>query len=95
MNVIAAFLKKWVPILTPPWLSAVNAHIFFSGFITLVVAIRWPRLLWPFVIVQVIVAGIKEFYIDKHDETTRQTFRMNLTDFATYMAGIALALLLR
>lgn len=38
----------------------------------------------------IVAAGVKEFYIDKHFETG-QTFTKNLTDFAGYLSGIALA----
>jgi hypothetical protein len=40
----------------------------------------------------IVAAGVKEFAIDKHMETS-QTFTKNLTDFAGYMSGIVLAIL--
>jgi hypothetical protein len=46
---------------------------------------------WWVVAAVIVSAGIKEFYIDKHDEVA-QSFRDNLTDFAGYMTGVVAAL---
>lgn len=91
---IQSFLSKWVPVLTPQWLPAFNAHWCFAGFVTFATMFLAPHLLWPCVALQVVIAGVKEFYIDKHFETTKQTFLMNLSDFGGYMFGIVLSLLI-
>src|SRR5690242_5763299 len=92
---IKSFLAKWVPIVTPQWLPAFNAHWCFAYFVIFTVAEKAPRALWPAVAAGVVAAAVKEYYIDKHFETTHQTFGMNTTDFLGYMFGLVLALLLK
>lgn len=94
IKAIDAFFAKWVPIVTPQWLPAFNAHWAWSYFVVFTVAVKRPHWLIATVIVSILVAAFKEFYLDKHYETTKQTFRMNLFDFAGYMFGLVLALLL-
>ena len=93
MSAIVAFLKKWVPVVTPAWLPAANAHWCFAYFVVFTVAVKAHGALWPVVVLGVVLAGVKEFYIDKHFETTPQTFLMNLSDFGGYLFGIVLAII--
>jgi hypothetical protein len=70
----------------PNWI-AFNAHCWFSY----AVAFTFPHLfVW---IPMALVAGVKEFYFDKHFESPPQTFIDNVEDFAGYMTGLGLAIL--
>lgn len=74
-------------IVTPKFI-AFNSHCWFAYAIVFTFWNRWC------VAAALIVAGVKEFYIDKHFEAD-QNFDDNLDDFSGYLAGIMLALLAR
>lgn len=86
MKPILAYVKQfiqWIPSELTGWFS----HFFFG----VSIAMWWPNW-WMFSISQVCFLT-KEFYIDKHFETTPQTFKMNLIDWATYTAGVVVGLI--
>lgn len=70
-------VSNWLP----AWLTGADAHVFFG----MTIALIWPSW-WMFVISQPLFL-LKEFWFDKHYETTPQTFKMNLIDWATYTVG--------
>jgi hypothetical protein len=77
-------------IVTPDFITFM-AHMFCAAFVVLVLALFGynPLKLWVAV---ALIAGFKEFYIDKHFEAD-QTFKDNLLDWLGYMAGATLALI--
>lgn len=77
----------------PSWVTGFDSHWGVVAFLTLFVALKWPHALWPAIAVAEVGFAIKEFYIDKHFETTHQTFMMNLTDFGSYTLGVVSALI--
>ncbi len=83
-NKIAALLKRFIPAI-PSWVTGFNAHWLFGY----ALFVTFPNA-WAFGIATVLF-GVKEFYVDKHFETTPQTFMMNLGDFGSYMLGMVLA----
>lgn len=85
MTAIVAFLKKFIPAI-PNWVTAFNAHWLFGY------ALFYTFPSWYVFGVATVCFGVKEFYVDKHFETTPQTFKMNLGDFGGYMLGMLLAL---
>lgn len=72
-------------IVTPAFI-AFQAHCWFAY--AFVYTLFNPAI----IVAAVVIAGVKEFYIDKHFEEN-QSFRDNLQDFAGYACGIALAIL--
>ena len=66
------------------------AHCFFAAFVVLAVSLFGVE---PLKVAAGVwfIAGVKEFYIDKHFEIA-QTFRDNFTDWSQYVLGTLLAL---
>jgi hypothetical protein len=71
-------------IVTPKFI-AFNAHCWFACSVVFVFPSILTLLLIP------LLAGVKEFYVDKHFEEG-QTFRDNLLDWIGYVTGEILAL---
>lgn len=88
MTGIKTSLSKFIPAI-PSWVTGFNAHWLFGY----ALIITFPSL-WAVAVAETAFA-IKEFYIDKHFETTPQTFVMNLSDFGSYTLGVVLALVAR
>ena len=74
-------------IVTPAFV-AFQAHCWFAYALVFTFFSPWV------VGAAVLAAGVKEFYVDKHDEAN-QSFDDNARDFAGYCVGIALAALAR
>jgi len=76
-----------------PWFIALNAHCWGAAWwvaAIVQVCIRF-RLPWHWIVpVAVILASIKEFYLDATLEVPQQTWRDNAGDFAGYFVGIAI-----
>jgi hypothetical protein len=79
-----------------PSFIAWNAHWGFAFFVVVAVMhFRNPACFWPVIGGCVVVAGVKEFWFDKHFELQPpQSFTDNLVDFAAYMSGLLAAVAL-
>lgn len=70
------------------------AHAWFACSVLLILA-HWGLTLWICAPLCVAIAAAKEFWFDLHYETLPpQTLLDSATDFAEYMAGLALAVLI-
>ena len=70
------------------------AHAWFGCSVVLILA-HWGLTLWIGAPVCVAIAAAKEFWFDLHYETLPpQTLLDSALDFAEYMAGLALAVLI-
>ena len=78
-------MKNLLAKIVTPNFIAFQAHCWFACTLVLV----FPTILTLVLIV--LGAGIKEFYIDKHFEVD-QSFNDNLLDFAGYLTGMIVAL---
>ena len=82
------------------WIAKLGQSIQFVAFFAHagVAALVVEHSTWPqtTAIGILVLAGIKEFWFDaKYETSPRQTFYDNLGDFAGYLAGAGLGLLLR
>lgn len=71
-------------IVTPAFI-AFQAHCWFAY------AFVYTLYCHEIVVAALIIAAVKEFYIDKHFELS-QSFADNLQDFAGYATGVAIAI---
>ena len=77
----------------PAFITAM-AHCWFA-FSVLAVAARYGLTFWVAVPVFVLLAAVKEFWFDLRFETTPpQTIFSSTEDFAEYLLGVVLAILL-
>lgn len=75
----------------PHWVTAFDSHWLFGyGLMMTSYVFHWT--FWATIAWALLGFGIKEFYIDKHDETIHQTFLMNLGDFGGYCLGLLLGI---
>ncbi len=78
---------------TPNFITAM-AHMWFACSVMLVLA-HWGVTAWVSAPLCIALAAAKEFVFDMRYETTpAQTFFMSAADFAEYLAGIAVAILI-
>ena len=90
MNRLAAFVAR---IGESPTFVAFMAHMWFA-FGVLAILAHFGVTLWATVPVGVVLAGCKEFWFDlRYERHPPQTLADSALDFAGYMAGVGLAVL--
>jgi hypothetical protein len=89
MNAIINFLK-WAP--NNPTFINLQLHATLAFFLLAFAVKILPFMQWPFAVVAVILAGVKEFYFDMKYESPPQPFAGALQDFSGYMIGIGLSI---
>lgn len=79
-----------------PEFVAQAAHLSFAGFLTLaLVHLFGVQVELPVVLSGVVLAAVKEFYVDIHYETPAYSggYKGGLADFSFYVAGLGAAVL--
>jgi hypothetical protein len=90
MSAIINFLKS-----APKNPTFINYQLHATlSFFLLVMAVKLlPFMQWPFAVIAVGLAGVKEFYFDMKYEDPPQLFKNAAQDFMGYMIGIGLSIL--
>jgi hypothetical protein len=74
------------------WWASVNIHGWFACTVVYHLGRVWP--IYRVAAIFVALTAVKEYYWDKHFEIPAQSFKASSLDWAGYLAGTALALIL-